>query len=175
MDHRRNFAQTNLRMHRQYKLVQQVARMRRHDGCAKNFVGTSHGQNFGETRRLHFPLPRRRGAASSSRHGFSRHGYLDDRQVCSAVGGLNEQGTHGRNYSRADLLFDHIFKYRRYSASSSVGRGSRSGCSPVGKRHSRCLPNGNAKSLPNVSSFSSRYAATPMVTASCGISRRKVR
>ena len=36
-------------MHRQYKLVQQIARMRRHDGCAKNFVGTSHGQNFGET------------------------------------------------------------------------------------------------------------------------------
>jgi len=54
VDHRRNFAQTNLHIHRQDEFVQQVARMRRHDGCAKNFVGTSHGQNFGETGVLTF-------------------------------------------------------------------------------------------------------------------------
>jgi hypothetical protein len=46
---RGNFAQTNLRAHGQDKLVQKIARMRSNDGRAKNFVGTSHSQNFGET------------------------------------------------------------------------------------------------------------------------------
>ena len=46
--------------------------------------------------------------------------------------------------------------HANYSASFSAGCGSRSGSSPFGKRHSRCLPNGSAKSFPSVSSCSSR-------------------
>ena len=44
----------------------------------------------------------------------------------------------------------------------------RSGTSPLGNRHSRRLQNGKAKSFLKVSSCSSRYAATPIVIASCG-------
>lgn len=43
-----------------------------------------------------------------------------------------------------------------YCASSSVARGIRSGFSPFGSRHSRCLRNGNAQSFASVSSCSSR-------------------
>jgi len=82
--------------------------MRHHDGCARNFVGTSHGQNFGETGVLTFHY--RVGGALLVLRVTVFSSWLFGRSTSLfGRGGLNEQGTHGRNYNRADLLFDHIF------------------------------------------------------------------
>src|SRR5439155_16872673 len=72
-------------------------------------------------------------------------------------------------------LVSHAKAASSYSASFSAGCSSRSGISPFGKRQGRWPRNGSAKSFPSVSACSSRYAATPIVTASCGTSRRSVR
>src|SRR4030095_2453131 len=63
---------------------------------------------------------------------------------------------------------------RNHSTSLFADWISRSGISPSGNRQGRCPRKGIARSFPRVSSCSSRNAATPTVTASCGTSRRKV-
>jgi len=42
--------------------------------------------------------------------------------------GLNDQGPHGRNYSRTQLLFDNIFKWRAILVSEFIGRSMQTFC-----------------------------------------------
>ena len=47
--------------------------------------------------------------APQSVRGFAASGKYDTKYL-PYNWGLNDQGSHGRNYSRAQLLFDNIFK-----------------------------------------------------------------